>query len=166
MVQQKTRNTGYVYDDGGRSQYFTGKAGDCVVRAVSIATGRDYKEVYKAAAKVIGYTPRNGIQHKDTKKVLLHFGGVWHPTMGIGTGCRVHLKADELPTGRIVCNCSRHLATTIFAHRTILTASRSSTFAIRTASSWWMNSMTNGLVSTRVDAWISASCGRATWRNG
>ena len=110
---KKTRNTGYVYDDGGRSQYFTGKAGDCVVRAVSIATGRDYKEVYKAAAKVIGYTPRNGIQQKDTKKVLLHFGGVWHPTMGIGTGCRVHLKADELPAGRIVCNCSRHLVAVI-----------------------------------------------------
>ncbi len=113
MVQQKTRATHYVNDDGGRSNYFKGRAGDCVVRAVAIATGRDYKEVYKAAAKVIGYTPRNGIQHKDTKKVLLHFGGVWHPTMGIGTGCRVHLKADELPAGRIVCNCSRHLVAVI-----------------------------------------------------
>ena len=29
-------------------------------------------------------------------------------TMGIGTGCKVHLKADELPKGRIICNLSRH----------------------------------------------------------
>lgn len=113
MVQQKTRATHYVNDDGGRSNYFKGRAGDCVVRAVAIATGMDYKEVYKAAAKVIGYTPRNGVHHKDTRKLVEHFGGVWHPTMGIGTGCRVHLKADELPAGRIVCNCSKHLVAVI-----------------------------------------------------
>ena len=28
--------------------------------------------------------------------------------MGIGTGCTVHLVADELPKGRIICVVSKH----------------------------------------------------------
>jgi hypothetical protein len=39
----------YVYCDGGRSNYYKGKmAGDCVFRAISIALGKDYKEVFEA----------------------------------------------------------------------------------------------------------------------
>ena len=38
------------FNDGGRSQYFKGaKAGDCVVRAIAIASGLDYKKVYDDA---------------------------------------------------------------------------------------------------------------------
>ena len=29
-------------------------------------------------------------------------------TMTIGSGCTVHVKADELPPGRLVLSCSRH----------------------------------------------------------
>ena len=36
----------WVYDDGGRSKYFTSTTDDCVARAIAIATGKDYKEVY------------------------------------------------------------------------------------------------------------------------
>lgn len=40
----------YIYDDGGRHRYFRMKykkdrIGDCVVRALTIATGEDYQEV-------------------------------------------------------------------------------------------------------------------------
>lgn len=40
----------YIYDDGGRHHYFRMKykkdqVGDCVVRALTIATGEDYQEV-------------------------------------------------------------------------------------------------------------------------
>ena len=35
-------------------------------------------------------------------------GFVWTPTMGIGTGCTVHLRADELPNGRLVVAVSKH----------------------------------------------------------
>ena len=31
--------TEFNYNDGGRSQYFKGTGGDCVTRAISIATG-------------------------------------------------------------------------------------------------------------------------------
>lgn len=45
--------------------------------------------------------------------MVAHFGGKWHPTMTIGSGCKVHLRADELPSGRIVCSCSGHLVAVI-----------------------------------------------------
>lgn len=38
----------YVYNDGGRSDAgYTGHTGDCVVRAIALATGRKYKTVYR-----------------------------------------------------------------------------------------------------------------------
>jgi hypothetical protein len=37
----------YQYNDGGRSEAgFKGTTGDCVVRAIAIATKTDYLEVY------------------------------------------------------------------------------------------------------------------------
>ena len=100
----------FVYNDGGRYKYFTAsKVGDCVTRAVAIATRKDYKEVYDTIAKIVGYTPRNGVKKSDVKKVMKHFGGVWHTCMTIGSGCKVHLNEEELPKGRIVCNLSKHL---------------------------------------------------------
>jgi len=36
----------FTYSDGGRSNYFKGEAGDCVVRAIAIATEIDYKVIY------------------------------------------------------------------------------------------------------------------------
>lgn len=36
----------FKFNDGGRSKYFKGEAGDCVVRAISIATNTDYKVIY------------------------------------------------------------------------------------------------------------------------
>ena len=105
---------GFNYNDGGRSRYFKAKGvGDCVVRALAIATNSDYKEVYDKAMNFLGYSPRNGIKHKDTKNLMVHFGGFWHPTVTIGSGCKVHLRDDELPKGRIVCSCSRHLVAVI-----------------------------------------------------
>ena len=39
----------FIYNDGGRKNAgFSGKAGDCVCRAICIASGRDYNEVYEA----------------------------------------------------------------------------------------------------------------------
>ncbi len=100
---------GYVYNDGGRSKYFKAeKVGDCAVRAIAIASGTDYKEVYDYARKVTGESPRNGILPRHIRKIAQHFGGRWVPTMSIGSGCKVHLRADELPKGRLVCSLSKH----------------------------------------------------------
>lgn len=102
-------------NDGGRAAYFTATGvGDCVTRAVAIATGKDYKQVYDEITKLLGYTPRNGVRHSHTKKVMAHFGGQWVPLMKIGSGCKNHLCADEIPMyGRIVCNVSKHVTAVI-----------------------------------------------------
>jgi len=110
----------YNYNDGGRKAAgYKGEANDCVVRAVAIATGRDYREVYKELARVMASygherSARNGIPNKITKRYLEdHLGFEWVPTMGKGTGIQHHLRADELPSGTYIVNLSRHLATVI-----------------------------------------------------
>lgn len=116
----------WTYDDGGRLEAgFKGCADDCVCRAVAIATEKPYQEVYdlvnqygkterKTKRRNSGpSSARTGVYKATTKKIMADLGFTWVPTMGIGTGCRVHLKADELPKGRIVANLSKHIVAVI-----------------------------------------------------
>jgi hypothetical protein len=117
----------FVYNDGGREAAgFKGKnAGDCVTRAVAIATGQPYTEVYAALAGInAGYrgrkangrrTARNGVwvKSKAFKDYMRALGWQWTPTMLIGSGCKVHLIASELPKGRLIVSVSRHYTTVI-----------------------------------------------------
>ena len=124
-----------VINDGGRSNYFSGKGGDCVTRAVAIASGMDYKEVYdflaesNAKQRVTSRTRRSKRAMKTAKKVtadhgisttrkwfkdyMKSIGFTWTPTMFVGSGCKVHLKEDELPKGRIICRVTRHYVAVI-----------------------------------------------------
>jgi hypothetical protein len=116
---------GWVHDDGGRAAAgYKGHTSDCVTRAVAIATGRPYQEVYDALnqwAKIErpskrhkrSSNARTGINRQTRDRYLESLGWEWTPTMGIGTGCRVHLRADELPSGRLIAKCSRHLVALI-----------------------------------------------------
>jgi hypothetical protein len=126
----------FVFDDGGRAAAgFKGKTGDCVTRAIAIAAGKPYREVYDAlfadikaypegrrsrAAKRMarggglgGTTPRNGVHKVIFRPYLAALGWTWTPTMSIGAGCKVHLRADELPPGRLIVTVSRHLVAVI-----------------------------------------------------
>lgn len=122
----------FIYDDGGREAAgFKGKTGDCACRAIAIATQMPYKEVYdlineygkaeRANRKSRRGNTRNGHRsdartgvYADTmRKIMERLGWKWHPTMAIGKGCTVHLRKDELPSGRIVCNVSRHFVAVI-----------------------------------------------------
>jgi|TARA_R100001129_G_scaffold90088_1_gene61347 hypothetical protein len=121
----------YQYNDGGRSQYFKGDAGDCVVRAIAIASGLNYKKVYddlyklnaeyaiskdtKVARRLRNKsaTPRNGNYKKVYHDYILSLGFKWTPTMLVGQGCKVHLKADELPSGAFIARVSKHLCAVI-----------------------------------------------------
>lgn len=113
----------FQYDDGGRAAAgYKGTAGDCVARAVAIATGQPYREVYDAlaagtgaqrATKRTGKQPasaRNGInvKRKWFRDYMTALGFRWTPTMGIGTGCTTHMRADELPRGTLILAVSRH----------------------------------------------------------
>lgn len=105
----------FYYNDGGRSQYFKAKnVGDCVIRAAAIASRKDYKEVYNLAHKLAGYSPREGLKNEDCKKLMIALGFKWMPCMKIGTGCKVHLRAGEIPMkGRIVVSLSKHYCAVI-----------------------------------------------------
>ena len=52
--------------------------------------------------------PRTGIYAGTFRRIAADLGAGWTPTMGIGTGCRVHVRADELPPGRLVLSVSKH----------------------------------------------------------
>jgi hypothetical protein len=122
----------FVDDDGGRKTAgFKGSTGDCVTRAITIATGKPYREVYDAlhqhtrdyaanhrdrTASLItrgGASPRDGVAKKVYRPYLQSLGWMWVPTMQIGSGCKVHLRADELPKGNIIVSVSKHLCAVI-----------------------------------------------------
>jgi len=121
--------TKFKWNDGGRHKYFTGTGGDCVARAVAIAAGKDYKEVYdvlaagnakqrktKRAGRHTGKkTALHGInvKRKWFKDQMKDWGFQWVSTMKIGQGCKVHLRADELPKGRLVVRVTKHLTAMI-----------------------------------------------------
>jgi hypothetical protein len=56
---------------------------------------------------------RTGIYRPTIRQVLDDLGWTWTPTMKIGSGCTVHLRAGELPTGRLIVNVSRHMVAVI-----------------------------------------------------
>lgn len=120
----------FKYNDGGRLETGRkGSTGDCVCRSIAIVTGKSYDEVYetlakgnaaqrktKRASKATGrVTASHGIQttRKWFKIYMLSLGYEWVPTMGIGTGCTVHLRADELPKGKLIVSLSGHMAAVI-----------------------------------------------------
>lgn len=122
--------SGFNYNDGGRKDAgFKGHAGDCVCRAIAIVTGRPYKEIYDAlasgnamqrktkrsAASSGKKTAASGINttRKWFKDYMTSLGFKWVPTMTIGSGCKVHLKASELPAGRLVVSVSKHFTSVI-----------------------------------------------------
>ena len=122
----------FVKNDGGRTAAgYRGDTGDCVVRAIAIATGKPYREVYEAlhertrswlarpargrrqrqARDRHGGSPRDGVPMDVLRQYLAEIGWTWTPTMHIGWGCGVHLRA--VPAGRLIVRVSRHLAAVI-----------------------------------------------------
>jgi hypothetical protein len=127
----------FAQDDGGRGAAgFKGSAGDCVCRAIAIATDKPYREVYeeltarttawldepargkrqrraKERANRSGASPRNGVWPEVSRRYLADLGWSWVPTMSIGSGCTVHVRAGELPPGRLILKLSGHFAAVI-----------------------------------------------------
>jgi hypothetical protein len=122
----------FIKDDGGRSKSDVPnadkRAGDCVARAIAIATQKPYREVHDALVVRAVHHVR-----KDRSKWARQKGGVAHIDADHGCGDevfgpyleslgwkftptkghRVYLRADELPPGRLVVDISRHLVAVI-----------------------------------------------------
>lgn len=115
----------YEYDDGGRAAAgYKGSAGDCAARSIAIVTGKSYQEVYDAinalgANERVGKrkrgksNSRTGVYGRTVRKYMESIGWQWTPTMKIGSGCKVHLREDELPAGRLLVFVSRHFTAVI-----------------------------------------------------
>jgi hypothetical protein len=122
---QKPTLLAFQFDDGGRKAAgYKGKTGDCVVRSVAIAAGLPYQQVYDSVNKLSTRertgkrkrgisNARTGVYKATTRKLLESLGWEWTPTMEVGSGCTVHLRADELPPGRLIVSVSGHLTAVI-----------------------------------------------------
>ncbi len=52
----------FLWDDGGRAASgFVGQAGDCVTRAISIATGLAYRDIYDVLGERVSKSARDGV---------------------------------------------------------------------------------------------------------
>lgn len=115
----------FCFDDGGRHEAgYRGSAGDCVARAIAIAAQRPYQECYDALNGLAVHerpskrrrgksSARTGVHKPTYRAYLASLGWQWTPTMKIGSGCTVHLRADELPSGRLIVSVSRHMVAVI-----------------------------------------------------
>src|SRR5271168_1561559 len=115
----------FQFNDGGRmAAGYTGSTGDCVVRSVAIATGIPYQRVYdyvnqlavneRTGTRKRGKSnARTGVYRATFRKMMESLGWVWTPTMHIGSGCKMHLRARELPPGRLVVSVSKHVTCVI-----------------------------------------------------
>jgi hypothetical protein len=118
-------------DDGGRRGAGDGTH-DCVPRAIAIATGKPYREVYAELAAAIrkyvrrwprsrlarwikrrrdgrGFDPAYGVYVKIYRPYLESLGWQFTSTKDR----KVRLRADELPSGRLIVEVHRHLVAVI-----------------------------------------------------
>jgi hypothetical protein len=121
----------WARDDGGRCGAGDGTH-DCVPRAIAIATGKPYREVYAELAAAIrkyvrrwprsrlarwikrsrdgrGFDPAYGVYVKIYRPYLESLGWQFTSTKDR----KVRLRADELPTGRLIVGVHQHLVTVI-----------------------------------------------------
>jgi hypothetical protein len=115
----------FVFHDGGRAAAgYKGKTGDCVTRSIAIATEKTYQEVYDHLNEIAQTertgkrkrersSSRTGVFRRTYQHYLESLGWRWTSTMSIGSGCRVHLRASELPPGSLIVKVSRHLTAVI-----------------------------------------------------
>ncbi len=115
----------FIYHDGGRTKAgFKDEVRDCVTRSIAIATGIPYIEVYRVLNELARHertgkskkstsSARDGVFRITYQKFLEEIGWQWTPTMHIGQGCKVHLRAEELPDGALVVKVTKHLTAVI-----------------------------------------------------
>lgn len=104
----------WIYNDGGRKNYYKGAARDCAARAMAIALSRDYQECYKELAMQAKRSSgvcsaRNGIKKSDFNAVLIRYGFIWHPAPAFAD--RKARCADL--TGTVIARQAKHFVAVI-----------------------------------------------------
>lgn len=117
-------------NDGGREAAgFKGKTGDCVTRAIAIATGRDYSSVRKdlmgatsdfrsasksrAARNAKSNSVRNGTLNKVYQPYLESIGWKRIALQKFGDSKRYYMTTDDIPMGTVIIEMRKHLVTVI-----------------------------------------------------
>ena len=120
----------YKNNDGGRSQYFKGGAGDCVCRALVIASSLDYKEVYDFlangnATQRITKNTRKSLAGKKTaakgiytkrkwfKDYMQSLGFEYEAYAAIGKPSRIKLDETFPSQGTYIASIGRHYVAVI-----------------------------------------------------
>lgn len=112
----------WVYNDGGRSKYYSGNEFDSITRSIAIIAEKDYKEVHDLLEDYISkecldtkYVNNSNLKVRKevASKLLKDLGYKWLPTMKFAGGCKVHLRPDDLPNGRLIVNISKHFTAVI-----------------------------------------------------
>lgn len=125
----------WVQDDGGRAgSGFRGEeVGDCAVRAIAIALGIAYREVYdglrllqvaaydgartKSRKDAIGRSPRDGVPREVMDAYLSEHDWVWVPVVRVGMAERMHMRVQELPEeamiGPVILRISKHVCAVV-----------------------------------------------------
>lgn len=100
----------WKYNDGGIPE---GEKSYSVVRAIAIVTGKPYQEVHDALHSKLKRAKTRAAYKEVYHQYILSAGFAWHPVMKIGTGCKMHLKKEELPRGKLICSLSKHFCAVI-----------------------------------------------------
>lgn len=114
MNEPTTSTMNQVWNDGGRAACgFVGLVGDCVTRAISIATGAVYKDVYQSLGQSSTKSPRSGVDVRFAHLYLTERGWKRFP------GWDKPFVCSQLPNGVVVVHLadaqgrSQHLCTVI-----------------------------------------------------
>ena len=104
----------FVWNDGGRAAgEYVGLTGDCVTRAIAIATGKVYRDVYSELGDAALKSPRNGVPAEIAAVYLRE--RAWQRSNGFGK----EFVIGDLPKGVVVVHLSwrdetsQHLCTVI-----------------------------------------------------
>jgi len=99
----------WIYNDGGRAEFGSvAFAGDCVCRAIAIATGEAYGEVYEELRRLGDETPRDGTYDEVAEA---YFGRRGWLSRDLESPTPVRL--EHLPPGRLVVKLEGHLTAVI-----------------------------------------------------
>ena len=118
MIKRKDNKMRYIKDNGGREKYFQVKfkkdlTSDCVIRAIAIATGNDYKEVMTELFKIgleIGQMPNN----KKCYEIYLNkLGWEKHKPIRKVNGKKYKVKNMPIDHTNMIVHTSKHLTTII-----------------------------------------------------
>ena len=121
----------FNYNRGGYTRGSGLNRGDCVPRAITIATELPYQIVFDElqrrqtewriksnSKKAYNKKPhRNkcymGTYKEAYKPYLEELGWTWVPKMFIGQGFKTYLRKEDLPPGRLIVSVRRHLTSVI-----------------------------------------------------